>query len=56
LSRIASIRSATLGWYRECGIISHTNDLDFIVIADHIVSMEHFDLLMVSQITLRHRL
>jgi hypothetical protein len=36
-----------LGWYRECGIIAHTNDIDLSALADHIVSMEHFDLLMV---------
>jgi hypothetical protein len=36
-----------LGWYRECGIIPHTGDVDFYVIADHIMSMEHFDLLVV---------
>ena len=42
------IASGTLlGWYRECGIIAHTNDLDFAVVADHIVSLEHHDLLMV---------
>jgi hypothetical protein len=37
-----------LGWYRECGILAHTEDLDFASISDHIVSMEHFKLLMVS--------
>jgi hypothetical protein len=37
-----------LGWYRECDIIPHTDDLDFGLTADHIVSMEHFDLLVVG--------
>jgi hypothetical protein len=37
-----------LGWYRECGIIAHTEDLDFASISDHIVSMDHFNLLMVG--------
>jgi hypothetical protein len=37
-----------LGWYRECGVIAHTEDIDLAYLADHIVSMEHFDLLIVS--------
>ena len=44
---LAIIGGTMLGWYRQCGIIEHTHDMDFAVIADHIVSMEHFDLLVV---------
>jgi hypothetical protein len=37
-----------LGWYRECGVIAHTDDVDLAYLSDHIVSMAHFDLLIVS--------
>jgi hypothetical protein len=51
LAKIPLILAAgtLLGWYRECSIIAHTEDLDFGVIADHIVSMEHLRLLLVCR-------
>lgn len=36
-----------LGWYRQCGVIEHTDDMDISFPVDHIVSMEHFNLLHV---------
>jgi Mg/Co/Ni transporter MgtE len=36
-----------LGWVRFCDIIEHTNDLDFYVPTGHIVSDEHYQLLVV---------
>ena len=36
-----------LGWYRECGIIEHTGDIDFLVPVDYIVSQKHLELLKV---------
>ncbi len=36
-----------LGWYRQCGVIEHTDDMDVSFPVDHIVSMEHFNLLHV---------
>jgi hypothetical protein len=41
------VAGTTLGWYRECGITAHTEDIDFTSMSDHIVSMEHFHVLMV---------
>ena len=37
-----------LGWYRQCDVISHTTDVDFITLGDHFVSQEHIKLLFVS--------
>ena len=37
----------SLGWYRQCGIIEHTNDIDVSVPVDYIVSMRHLHLLQV---------
>jgi hypothetical protein len=31
-----------LGWYRQCGIITHTTDVDFYVPFDYIITMERF--------------
>ncbi len=36
-----------LGWVRTCGIIPHTNDVDFYVPHGYITSQEHFMLLVV---------
>ncbi len=36
-----------LGWYRQCGIIEHTNDIDFYALSEYFVSLDHFDLLVV---------
>ncbi len=38
-----------LGWYRQCGVIEHTDDMDISFPVDHIVSMEHFNLLHVCR-------
>ena len=34
-----------LGWYRQCDVIAHTTDVDFIVPGDYFVSDEHVRLL-----------
>ena len=36
-----------LGWYRQCDVISHTTDVDFITLGDYFVSQEHIKLLFV---------
>ena len=30
-----------LGWYRECGFIFHTNDIDFGVPAEHLAARKN---------------
>jgi hypothetical protein len=37
-----------LGWYRQCGIIVHTTDVDFYVPFDYVLSMERFWAIKVS--------
>ena len=44
------IDGTSLGWYRECGIIEHTEDNDLFFSAEYIVSLEHLKLLQVCQI------
>ena len=36
-----------LGWYRQCDMMAHTEDLDFFVPPGYITSMTHFELLQV---------
>jgi hypothetical protein len=36
-----------LGWYRECGVIAHTTDMDFMIAVGSIVNDEHYSLLLV---------
>jgi hypothetical protein len=38
-----------LGWFRSCSVMDHTNDLDFYTVSEYIVSLEHFDLLVVRK-------
>ena len=34
-----------LGWYRQCDVLAHTDDMDFYVPAGYIVSAQHYALL-----------
>ena len=38
---------AHLGWYRQCSVMEHTNDIDFYSPSEYIVSRDHFRLLTV---------
>ena len=38
-----------LGWYRQCDMMAHTEDLDFFVPPGYITSITHFELLQVCK-------